>query len=278
MVVMSKKRSDRLIRHENKSCPARFSGPAASQDDESGEESPEEDVAAGAAAVGAAASAETPSAAPVGAEGAASAGAEGPAAASSGEMEGSAAFDAEEAFPEEMVAAPSAMAPSAAVASTSAGASTSAMSSASKGGPAPKRRHSSAPANRSMDNFVVRLSSGEMEAMKRAWADFIYANHLSFNVVDDEFFRRALEVSRPGLAEKCAGTALLNRKQLSGRLLDEAEARCDAKLKDLLAGQYGTLSQDGWSSIHREAVIASSITVKGVTYPLDFEVLQVFFY
>jgi hypothetical protein len=58
---------------------------------------------------------------------------------------------------------------------------------------------------------------------------------------------------------------------LSGKLLDNAEKRLEAEVKDVLQGKYAVLSQDGWSDIHQEPVVAASLHCNGKTYPLDFE-------
>lgn len=57
---------------------------------------------------------------------------------------------------------------------------------------------------------------------------------------------------------------------LSGKLLDEAEIKCKAMLRDQIKLKYVVLSQDGWSDTRNEPVVAASIHCEGSTYPLDF--------
>lgn len=55
----------------------------------------------------------------------------------------------------------------------------------------------------------------------------------------------------------------------AGSLLDDAYEEAVCKLKENVDGQLCTVSQDGWSNVHGEAIIASTIHARGKTHPLS---------
>ena len=94
---------------------------------------------------------------------------------------------------------------------------------------------------------------------------FFYKNRIPFRVADCPTFHAALELTRPGLENK----RVLTRKKLAGPLLDRADQECHSETKDKLKGRLATTSQDGWSNVHMEPIIASTVQCEGKSYPLD---------
>lgn len=94
---------------------------------------------------------------------------------------------------------------------------------------------------------------------------FIFQNRIPFRVADDPSFHQALEETRPGLEKR----KILTRKLLAGQLLDETDAVVSEDMKSLLKNKMCVVSQDGWSNVHNEPIIASTIHCEGTSYPLD---------
>ena len=148
--------------------------------------------------------------------------------------------------------------------------------SMASGSSAPAKRPRTSPSPSSsrsspFDGNFIRTTEMDKDKIRDAWAKFFFKNRLSFNLADDPTFREALDVTRPNINGDNGKKPLLTRKMLSGNLLDEAEVTCSAKLASLLEGKYAVLSQDGWTDVHQEPVIAASLHCNHKTYPLDFE-------
>ena len=92
-----------------------------------------------------------------------------------------------------------------------------------------------------------------------------FQNRIPFRVADDETFHDALEETRAGLKNK----KVLSRKKLAGPLLNEAYDEVVNEMKSLFHNKMCVVSQDGWSNIHNEPIIASTIHCEGKSYPLD---------
>ena len=99
-----------------------------------------------------------------------------------------------------------------------------------------------------------------------AWANFFYKNRLAFRVSECPTFKTALALTRPGLEDR---KSVLNRRSLAGVLLEKADERITQETRDIRRGKMCTTSQDGWSNIHNESIIASTIQSGGKSYPLD---------
>jgi hypothetical protein len=97
----------------------------------------------------------------------------------------------------------------------------------------------------SLSNFVTHTSDAKFKELQKKWALFFYKNRIPFRVADDPSFHEAIEATRPGMGKK-----LLNRKQLSGNLLDEVCADLEMNMKSELDRKYAVLAQDGWSDVN----------------------------
>ena len=80
-------------------------------------------------------------------------------------------------------------------------------------------------------------------------------------MAEDKEFKKALEMTRPGI-----GKDLLSRKDLAGKHLTREDDKIDDEMNSALQGRYVVMSQDGWSNIHREPIIASCLHVPGKTF------------
>lgn len=74
-----------------------------------------------------------------------------------------------------------------------------------------------------------------------------------------------MEETRAGLENR----KVLSRKQLAGPLLDEAHATVIEEMKSLLKNKMCVVSQDGWSNVHNEPIVATTIHCDETSYPLD---------
>jgi hypothetical protein len=65
------------------------------------------------------------------------------------------------------------------------------------------------------------------------------------------------------LFRSTADEVIPSRQQLSGRLLDEANAGVTKRLKHILCGEYAVLASDGWKDESRDSVNGVNISVGG---------------
>ena len=89
---------------------------------------------------------------------------------------------------------------------------------------------------------------------------------LPFIAADDITFKEALEATRPGLKNNLP----LSSRNLAGRFLDSACYQVEDHLKTNLRGKICVISQDGWSNINSEPIIATTLLSGGESYPHDF--------
>ena len=114
-----------------------------------------------------------------------------------------------------------------------------------------KKRHSSS----------VVTSPADREQIQEQWPRAFYKNRWSFHTAEDPEFRKAMEMMRPGIGER-----LLTEKNLAGPLLDKEHDKIDGQMRKLLQGKDAVLSQDGWSNVHREPIIATCLHIPGHTF------------
>ena len=117
---------------------------------------------------------------------------------------------------------------------------------------------------KSRSSYFVTTSASEKENLTDQWARAFYKNRIPFSVADDPEFRRAMEMMRPGV-----GDQLLNKKKLAGPSLDKEYDKIDGEMRINLQGKDVVLSQDGWSNVRREPIIASCIHVPGHSFLHD---------
>ena len=113
-----------------------------------------------------------------------------------------------------------------------------------------------------LNSHFVRTTAGQKEQLDEKVAEFIYACNLAFNVAEHPMFLAMLDALRPGYKPP-------NRKALSTKHLDKTHERLQTNMKANLEGKVVTIQQDGWSNIHNDPVIATSVTCDGKGYFLD---------
>lgn len=113
-----------------------------------------------------------------------------------------------------------------------------------------------------LDSFIVKTSGSSAQKLDLLVAKFFYANNIPFSVVEHTTFQDLVSALRPGYH-------VPSRKALAGTLLDEVVAEVEEETKKTLEGKNVTLIEDGWSNIHNDPVIASSLHVSGKTVFLD---------
>ena len=109
---------------------------------------------------------------------------------------------------------------------------------------------------------LVRTTSGQKEHLDEKVAEFVYACNLPFSVVEHPNFRAMVEALRPGYKPP-------SRKALGTTHLDKAHERLQSRMRASLEGKVVTIQQDGWSDIHNDPVVATSVTCDGRGYFLD---------
>ena len=82
----------------------------------------------------------------------------------------------------------------------------------------------------------MTTSEAEREQLAEQWARVFYKNRWSFHTAEDEEFKKALEMMRPGIGGK-----LLTEKSLAGSQLDKQHDRIDEEMHSCLQVCFGRL-------------------------------------
>lgn len=101
-------------------------------------------------------------------------------------------------------------------------------------------------------------------------------NEEQLKIVHEQFLRATVSANLPFqwvedpeiitlflLFWSTAGEAMPSRQQLSGKLLDDANAGVTKRLKSILRGEYAVLASDGWKDESRDSVNGVNISVGG---------------
>ena len=113
-------------------------------------------------------------------------------------------------------------------------------------------------------NFVTTTSKEESEAIAAQWANFFYAARIPFLAAENDEFKKALEMTRPGFPVRS-----INQRNLSGKFLENKFEEIESREFDLLAGKRVVISQDGWSNLHNQPIIATALHFPGTSLFLD---------
>lgn len=113
-----------------------------------------------------------------------------------------------------------------------------------------------------MNEFTIRTTKPQNEVLDRKLASFFYACNIPFNIVENKEFIDMVQALRPGYKPP-------NRKQLGGKLLNEAANDIEDQMKQMLKDSTITLVQDGWSSVTNDSIIASSLATGSKVYLVD---------
>ena len=108
--------------------------------------------------------------------------------------------------------------------------------SASLGGVEPTHLPGSKPPKQ-MRGFVTATTQEEFEAIASQWANFFYASRIPFLAAENEEFKKALEMTRPGFPVQS-----INRRNLSGKFLENKNKEIGSKECDQLAGKRVVIS------------------------------------
>jgi len=113
-----------------------------------------------------------------------------------------------------------------------------------------------------MNSHIVKTSTAKKNELDELLAEFVYACNLPFSVTEHATFKAFVQALRPGYQPP-------TRKMLGSTLLDNTETKLKTRMKKKLDGKVVTMQQDGWSDIHNNPVIATSVTSEGSGYFVD---------
>eukprot|EP00755_Sulcionema_specki_P024320 Sspe_Gene.80971::Locus_51477_Transcript_1_1_Confidence_1.000_Length_1203::g.80971::m.80971 len=101
-------------------------------------------------------------------------------------------------------------------------------------------------------------SASEMEAINAAWSNYFYSCATPFSHIENEFFLKAIQATRPGLKE----SLLLNRKQLGGPQLDKAYEAAMTPIRDLVKKtDLLHLLTDAWQTERGDKLFAVCVRI-----------------
>ena len=120
-------------------------------------------------------------------------------------------------------------------------------SSASLQSPAKKMK------NASMSKYVHKITASEKKAIDLEVAKMIFATNSPFNFIEHPQVIKVLTMLLPGYVPP-------SRHALSTTLLDEVHGEAYAMCKEKVKGKAVSMEIDGWSNVHNEPVVCSSIT------------------
>ena len=113
-----------------------------------------------------------------------------------------------------------------------------------------------------MSSYIIKTDSAAANQLHIQVARFFYACNISLNVAEHKEFKKMISLLRPGYSPP-------NRKYLAGHLLNSVYEQVNEHIVEDTRGKDVTLVQDGWSDIHNNPVIATSIHTGSKTYFLN---------
>lgn len=113
-----------------------------------------------------------------------------------------------------------------------------------------------------MSAFVTKTSPALKDSLDDKVARFFYSCNIPFSAVDHPSFQDLAESLRPGYKPP-------TRKALAGSLLDSVFDKLHGDVTQELEGKVVTLVEDGWSTVHNDPVVATSLATGGKSYFLD---------
>jgi hypothetical protein len=112
--------------------------------------------------------------------------------------------------------------------------------------------------------------------LKVFWGIQVPFNEKQLKIVHQQFLRATISANLPFrwvedpeiiklflLFRSTAGEAMSSRQQLSGWLLDDANAGVTKRLKDILRGEYAVLAADRWKDELRDSINGVNVSVGG---------------
>ena len=113
-----------------------------------------------------------------------------------------------------------------------------------------------------VERHFTKTTSAEKESFDMEIAKFFYSCNIPFSVAEHPQFMRVIKLLHPGYTPP-------TQKAIGGPLLDKVTNQVRDIMRSDISGKTATLVEDGWSNIHNEPVIASSLQVDGKSYFLD---------
>ena len=110
-----------------------------------------------------------------------------------------------------------------------------------------------------MSSYTVKTDSAAANQLHLQITRFFYACNIPFNVAEHKEFKSMISLLCPGYSPP-------NRKDLSGHLHNTIHDQINEHILDQTRDKDVTLVQDGWSDIHNDPVIATSIHTGSKTY------------
>lgn len=101
-------------------------------------------------------------------------------------------------------------------------------------------------------NFVKSISVKSKEEMDKALGRFLFSANISFNVVENQQFQDFIKPLNPAYT-------VPSHDKIGSTILDEVYKEVRGTMEKQLRGTTGVLTQDGWSSIGNDAVIAHCV-------------------
>lgn len=114
-----------------------------------------------------------------------------------------------------------------------------------------------------MDSFIIQTSKLEQEKLDKQIARFFYGHNLPFNAANGQEFIKMIKMLRPGYTPPC-------RKRLADDLLDSVYSEVSGEIVSAMKDVNSVvLTQDGWSSVQNDPIIAHSFSDGKESYLLE---------
>lgn len=112
-------------------------------------------------------------------------------------------------------------------------------------------------------SFVLSTSASQKADIDESVATMIFATNSSFRTVENPYFVQMAQKLRPGYTPP-------SRKDIADKWLTTVYDREYTKCEEVLKGKTVCLSTDGWSNVHNEPIICSTVTTAdGSVYLVD---------
>ena len=113
-----------------------------------------------------------------------------------------------------------------------------------------------------MSSYCIKTDAATTSQLDLQIVRFFYVCNIPFNVAEHKEFKAMVSLLRPGYNSP-------NRKDLSGCLLDNVHGHIRQHIAREIQNTDVTLIQDGWSDIHNNPVVATSIHTGSKSYFLN---------
>ena len=117
-----------------------------------------------------------------------------------------------------------------------------------------------------VDKYVVKTSKEQKAKLDTAVGRYLFSQNVAFSGVENPHFVKLCSSLRPGYQPP-------NRKQIAGPILDQVYGEIQTSMNSEISKSKSVLvlSQDGWSSVMNNPIIAHSLFVGGKSYLYSLE-------